>query len=106
MLTYITFYGPSPIPGPLWALLPRLYQAVCGGSTASMPLPEVIKAGWAPDFMKELLPPFQNYIVRGPVEAFFAGAWAEAGLSYPDMIFAIFKKIVHQTGIGSEPDCA
>merc|ERR1719203_1239292 len=87
-------------------LLMLFYKAVCGGSTPSMPLPTVIQAGWAPDFMKELLPPLQNYIARGPVEAFFSGAWAEGGMTYPDMIFGMFKKVVHQTGIGSEPDCA
>merc|ERR1719221_1425913 len=43
ILTYLTFYGPSPIPMQLWSLFPQMYQSICGCSTALLPLPDVLK---------------------------------------------------------------
>mmetsp|Transcript_33968 Transcript_33968/g.95506 ORF Transcript_33968/g.95506 Transcript_33968/m.95506 type:complete len:1067 (+) Transcript_33968:81-3281(+) len=106
ILTYLTFYGPSPIPAPLWALFPQVYQSVCGHATASLPLPEVLAGGWAPDFISNIIAPVENFISRGPPEAFLTGVWVEAGLPYPEMVFNMFRKVLHMPGAGSEDDCA
>jgi len=106
LLTYLIFYGPSPIPAPLWSLFPQLYQSVCGCATPSLPLPEPLKEGYAVDIMPSLLPPLENYISRGPAEVFMSGAWAEAGITYPDMVFNMCKKMVSMEGAGIEEDCA
>ncbi|CAE8626213.1 unnamed protein product [Polarella glacialis] len=102
MLTYLTAFCPSPIPAQLWGAFPRLYQAVCGKSTQSLPLPDVLKDGWAPDFMCNLVQPMLNYMARGPTQVFLSGTWAEAGMTYPDMLFDMVRKVVHTPGIGAE----
>jgi len=106
MLTFLTLYCASPMPMPLWNLFPQLYQSVCGHSTPSLPLPEVLAGGWAPDFMPNLLPPLQNYVARGPPSILLTSSWAEGNMAYPEMLFGIFKKVVNLQGVGSEKDCA
>eukprot|EP00931_Biecheleriopsis_adriatica_P045592 TRINITY_DN26108_c0_g5_i1.p1 TRINITY_DN26108_c0_g5~~TRINITY_DN26108_c0_g5_i1.p1 ORF type:complete len:1079 (-),score=273.42 TRINITY_DN26108_c0_g5_i1:117-3332(-) len=104
MLGYLTGFCETPIPAQIWMPFPRLYQAVCGKPTPSLPLPDVLKDGWAPDFMTNLLEPLLNYIARGPPAAFLGSSWAEVGMSYPDMIFDMVKKVLHTPGIGAEKD--
>jgi len=106
MLTYLTAFCAKPIPPALWGPFPRLYQAVCGKSTASLQLPEVLEGGWAPDFMTSILEPMLNYIARGPIEIIFSGTWAEGSLTYADMVFNMVKKVLHLPGVGSEKDAA
>ncbi|CAE7801621.1 unnamed protein product, partial [Symbiodinium sp. CCMP2592] len=106
MLTYLTAFCAKPISPALWGPFPRLYQAVCGKSTASLQLPEVLEGGWAPDFMTSILEPMLNYIARGPIEILFSGTWAEGSMTYADMVFNMVKKVLHLPGVGSEKDAA
>ncbi|CAE7303064.1 unnamed protein product [Symbiodinium natans] len=106
MLTYLTSFCSTPIPTALWGPFPRLYQAVCGKSTASLQLPEVLEGGWAPDFMTNILEPMLNYVARGPVEVIFSGTWSEGNMTYADMVFNMVKKVLHMPGVGSEKDAA
>ncbi|OEH76840.1 importin [Cyclospora cayetanensis] len=56
ILSYFTFYLPAPFPPSVWAFFGALYQAVCGGSTASRPLPEGMESGWATDHLEQMMP--------------------------------------------------
>ncbi|XP_026191718.1 importin beta-like SAD2 homolog [Cyclospora cayetanensis] len=66
ILSYFTFYLPAPFPPSVWAFFGALYQAVCGGSTASRPLPEGMESGWATDHLEQMMPVLVNFISRDP----------------------------------------
>merc|ERR1719201_1772439 len=56
ILAYMLFYTETISPR-MWRYFPRLCQAMVGGSTPSLVLPELLEAGWAPDGMVHLLAP-------------------------------------------------
>lgn len=108
LLACITSFGPKPFHPRIYCLMPRLYQSICGGATASMPLPSSLAQGWAIDMLECLVCPVANFIALGPPEAFMAGVWAETGMTYPDMVFGIVQKALQQSGaidIESEVCC-
>jgi len=92
VLDLLLQYGPSPLPLSLWSLFPRLYQCVCGGSTPSLPLPAALLRGWGQDYMCQLVTPMSRYVTRGPLEEFLTQTWAEAKMTYPEMLFNVFRE--------------
>lgn len=84
ILSYLTFYPKPPFPPKLWTYFDALFQAVCGGSTPSRPLPESLASGWAADHLEQMLPLLSNFIGRDP-ESFAAGR-TETGIPYPECI--------------------
>lgn len=87
ILSYLTFYLPAPFPAPLWRFYAAIFQAVCGGSTPSKPLPEALENGWAADFFELMLPPLSNFMGRDP-EAFVKGQ-TELGVPFPQCALAM-----------------
>eukprot|EP00928_Gymnodinium_smaydae_P083225 TRINITY_DN6646_c0_g5_i1.p1 TRINITY_DN6646_c0_g5~~TRINITY_DN6646_c0_g5_i1.p1 ORF type:complete len:1054 (+),score=291.07 TRINITY_DN6646_c0_g5_i1:95-3256(+) len=105
MLGYLTAFCPSPLPAPLWVPFTRMYLAVCGAPPAlAASLPPAQREPWAPDFMPCLLPPLVNFIACGPPQALHGGRWEEGGLSYLEMVFGIFSKVIQSPGIGAEAE--
>ncbi|CAK9033724.1 unnamed protein product [Durusdinium trenchii] len=106
MVTYLTAFCALPMPANLWGPFPRLFQAICGRSTASLQLPEPLENGWAPDHMGSILDPLLNYIARGPVDVILSGSWTEGNMSYAEMVFCMVKKVLQVGGLGAEQDAA
>eukprot|EP00927_Polykrikos_kofoidii_P002372 TRINITY_DN10937_c0_g1_i1.p1 TRINITY_DN10937_c0_g1~~TRINITY_DN10937_c0_g1_i1.p1 ORF type:complete len:1111 (+),score=194.84 TRINITY_DN10937_c0_g1_i1:119-3451(+) len=115
LLSHLTLFGSSPFPAELWDVVPFLYEAVCGrtsaaggslSSTASASACEPPKfvEGWALDALPEMLEPLANFIARGPPEVFIARTWG--GLRYPQMVFSMMGKVLGLRGLGHERDGA
>ena len=105
-LAVLARFGPSPPRPQLWALVPQLYQAVCGRSTPSLPLLKDLCEGYAPEIMPQLVDPLLGLLCQGPPEAFLAGHWQEGQLTYPEMLFAMFRKAMRTASAGYEGGCA
>ncbi|CAK9103003.1 unnamed protein product, partial [Durusdinium trenchii] len=102
-VTYLTAFCALPMPANLWGPFPRLFQAICGRSTASLQLPEPLENGWAPDHMGSILDPLLNYIARGPVDVILSGSWTEGNMSYAEMVFCMVKKVHEWTSPSASP---
>jgi len=108
MLGILVDNGPSPTPVQIWELFPQLYRHICG-SAAVPGIAQAVEPSqdcWAPDCVKFMLEPLEKCIVRGPPDTFLAGNCAQAGLTYPEMLFAMFRKVLVQQGKCAEEDCA
>ncbi|KAL8452421.1 hypothetical protein Emag_002389 [Eimeria magna] len=95
MLAYLTYYLKPPFPPQVWSYFNALYQAVCGGSTPSRPLPEALADGWAADHLEYMIPVFANFVGRD-FET-FANGRTEAGLPYPECILRMARLCVEDT---------
>ncbi|KAL8273198.1 hypothetical protein Esti_002956 [Eimeria stiedai] len=95
ILAYLTFYLKPPFPPKLWSYFDAMYQAVCGGSTPSRPLPEALADGWAADHLEQMLPVIANLLGRDP-ETFAAGK-IETGLSYPECVVLMARLCVQDS---------
>lgn len=84
ILSYLTFYLKPPFPPKLWSFFDAAFQAVCGGSTPSRPLPEALASGWAADHLEQMVPLLANFIGRDP-DSFAAGR-TETGIPYPECV--------------------
>eukprot|EP00927_Polykrikos_kofoidii_P002373 TRINITY_DN10937_c0_g2_i1.p1 TRINITY_DN10937_c0_g2~~TRINITY_DN10937_c0_g2_i1.p1 ORF type:complete len:1144 (+),score=214.64 TRINITY_DN10937_c0_g2_i1:93-3434(+) len=118
LLNHLTLFGSSPFPAELWEVVPMLYESVCGrmsgalvhasdeslssAASASTCEPPKFVEGWALDALPEILEPFANFIARGPAEEFIARTWG--GLSYPQMVFSMMRKVLGLRGEGHERD--
>ncbi|KAL8441202.1 hypothetical protein Emed_007601 [Eimeria media] len=95
MLAYLTFYLKPPFPPKLWSYFDALYQAVCGGSTPSRPLPEALSEGWAADHLEHMMPVISNFVGRDSNT--FANGRTENGLTYPQCVLLMAKLCVEDS---------
>lgn len=95
ILAFFTYYLPPPFPPKLWAFFEALFQAVCGGSTPSRPLPDSLATGWARDHLELMLPVLANFIARDN-ESFVSGA-TENKLPYPECVLQMATTAVRET---------
>ncbi|CDJ50282.1 hypothetical protein, conserved [Eimeria brunetti] len=102
ILSYLTYYLPTPFPPKLWSYFTILFKAVSG---CTSPLQEQqqqqqqqqqqvdgIENGWAMDHLEQMLPLLNNFIARD-LQTFAAGK-TEEGIPYPECIFRMAQTCI------------